>query len=157
MSATPAPASTRSLVLQVPPLAGPAATTHFEDALHRYTDAADLYEDLRNGVPGIVVIDARSPDAFARAHIPGAINFPHRTMNAQSVATLPRGACVVTYCDGIGCNGSTKAAFNLSRLGFAVKELIGGLDWWIRDGLPVDSSATGAESSVPAAGPRCAC
>jgi rhodanese-related sulfurtransferase len=27
---------------------------------------------------------------------------------------------------------------NLSRLGFHVKELLGGLDWWKRDGYPTE-------------------
>ena len=40
----------------------------------------------------------------------------------------------VTYCDGIGCNASTKGALNMAKLGFQVKELMGDLDWWKRDG-----------------------
>ena len=45
------------------------------------------------------------------------------------------------YCDGIGCNASTKGALNLTRLGFRVKELLGGLDWWKRDGYPTEGEA----------------
>ena len=71
----------------------------------------------------------------ARAH-PGAISLPHRTMSAETVTAIDREALVVTYCDGIGCNASTKGALNMTRLGFRVKELIGGLDWWKRDGHP---------------------
>ena len=48
---------------------------------------------------------------------------------------------IVTYCDGIGCNASTKGALNMTRLGFRVKELMGGLDWWKRDGHPTESAA----------------
>jgi rhodanese-related sulfurtransferase len=33
-----------------------------------------------------------------------------------------------------GCNGSTKAALRLAALGFQVKEMIGGVEWWERDG-----------------------
>jgi len=47
----------------------------------------------------------------------------------------------VTYCDGIGCNASTKGALNMARLGFKVRELIGGLDWWKRDGHPTERNA----------------
>jgi hypothetical protein len=46
------------------------------------------------------------------------------------------------YCDGMGCNASTNGAYKLAVLGLRVKELLGGLDWWIRDGHPV---ATGHE------------
>jgi rhodanese-related sulfurtransferase len=86
------------------------------------------------------VIDARSAEAFAREHIPGAINLPHRTMSAETTATLERGALIVVYCDGIGCNASTKGALRMAQLGFRVKELIGGLDWWKRDGHPTGSN-----------------
>ena len=47
----------------------------------------------------------------------------------------------VTYCDGIGCNASTKGALNMAKLGFRVKELMGGLDWWKRDGCKTEGSA----------------
>jgi rhodanese-related sulfurtransferase len=42
----------------------------------------------------------------------------------------------VIYCDGIGCNASTKGVYKLSLLEFRAKELLGGLDWWQRDGHP---------------------
>jgi rhodanese-related sulfurtransferase len=37
---------------------------------------------------------------------------------------------------GPGCNGSTRAAARLAALGFQVKELIGGLEYWKREGYP---------------------
>lgn len=58
-------------------------------------------------------------------------------MSAESTAQLDRSKVYVTYCDGIGCNGSTKAACKLAELGFQVKELTGGLDFWQRDGHPM--------------------
>ena len=111
---------------------------HYENKLRYETDSWDLNEAIQNG-DGVVVIDARSPEAFAEGHIPGAINLPHRTMNADSTAHLDRDALYVTYCDGIGCNASTKGALNMARLGFRVKELMGGLDWWKRDGYPIET------------------
>ena len=111
---------------------------HYRDKLRYETDSWDLNEAIQNG-ERVVVIDARSPEAFAEGHIPGAINFPHRTMNEDSTANLDREALYVTYCDGIGCNASTKSALNMARLGFRVKELMGGLDWWQRDGYPTET------------------
>lgn len=111
---------------------------HYENKLRYETDSWDLNEAIQNGEQ-VVVIDARSPEAFAEGHIPGAINLPHRTMNADSTAHLDRDALYVTYCDGIGCNASTKGALNMARLGFRVKELMGGLDWWKRDGYPIET------------------
>ena len=110
------------------------------DKLRFHTDAWDLSVDLRSGCSEIVVIDARSRDAYAQAHIPGAVSFPHREMTEEATRRLDRGKVYVVYCDGIGCNASTKGAYNLSQLGFRTKELLGGLDWWRRDGHPIASS-----------------
>jgi hypothetical protein len=46
-------------------------------------------------------------------------------MSNATTAHLDKGALIVTYCDGIRCNGSTKGALNMLQLGFRVKELIG--------------------------------
>jgi rhodanese-related sulfurtransferase len=59
-------------------------------------------------------------------------------MSTTTTAHLDKEALVVTYCDGIRCNGSTKGALNMVQLGFRVKELIGGIDCWRVDGYPVD-------------------
>jgi rhodanese-related sulfurtransferase len=82
----------------------------------------------------VVVVDGRSEAAFAQEHIPGAINLPHRGICTLSTEALDKSKTYICYCDGIGCNGSTKTALKLLTLGFKVRELIGGLDWWKRDG-----------------------
>ena len=110
------------------------------DKLRFHTDSWDLSVDLKSGCADIVVIDARSGDAYQAGHIPGALSFPHREMNPTSTASLDRGKVYVVYCDGIGCNASTKGAYKLARLGFRAKELLGGLDWWRRDGHAVATS-----------------
>ena len=117
---------------------------HYQRKLEYEIDSWDLSVALERGEK-VVVIDARSPEAFAREHIPGAVNLPHRRMDAQSVAGLDRDALVVTYCDGIGCNASTKGALGMLRLGFRVKELMGGLDWWKRDGHPTEGGVARAD------------
>jgi len=61
-------------------------------------------------------------------------------MNTETVARFDRSKVYVVYCDGIGCNASTKGAYKLALLGFRAKELLGGLDWWRRDGHPVTVS-----------------
>ena len=110
---------------------------HYEDKLAYEMDSWDLNDSLLNGV-NIVVVDARSKEAYEIEHIPGAINFPHREMTQESTFNIDRDAIYVCYCDGIGCNASTKGALNLAKLGFKVKELIGGLDWWRRDGYDTE-------------------
>ncbi len=79
-------------------------------------------------------MDGRSTEAFDKEHIPGAITLPHRTICEIALAHLDKSALYVTYCDGIGCNASTKTALKMPTLGFRVKEMLGGLDWWKRDG-----------------------
>jgi rhodanese-related sulfurtransferase len=106
---------------------------HYSDKLAYETDSWDLEAALEAG-EHIVVIDARSSEAYRKEHIAGAISIPHRTMSQETTKHLDRNALIVTYCDGIGCNASTKGALNMAKLGFRVKELMGGLDWWKRDG-----------------------
>jgi len=134
--------SKASAVLQFAPPAPAVSEAYLFNKLSFYTDAADVAEDLKNRISGIVVVDTRAEAHYQRGHIPGAISFPHRLMTEESTRQLNKEWVYVTYCDGIGCNGSTNGAYKLAKLGFRVKELIGGLDFWIRDRHPL---ATGAE------------
>jgi rhodanese-related sulfurtransferase len=111
---------------------------HYSNKLAFETDSWDLQAALDKNEK-VIVIDARSAKNYAEEHIPGAINVPHRTMTKESTGHFDREALYVTYCDGIGCNASTRGALNMARLGFRVKELIGGLDWWKRDGYKTTS------------------
>jgi rhodanese-related sulfurtransferase len=117
------------------PEPGKTAST-MGDKLRFHTDSWDLSVDLKAGLAAIV-IDARARDAYIAGHIPGAVNFPHREMTRETTANLDRSKVYVVYYDGIGCNASTKAAYKLARLGFRTKKLLGGLDWWRRDGHPI--------------------
>lgn len=131
-----------SRVLEIPPAPPADGAAYFRARLAYTTDPADVHADLVAGASGFVVVDARAPDAYARGHVPGAISFPYRAMTAETVAALlPPGKAVVTYCDGIHCNASTRAAARLAALGRQVKEMLDGLDGWRRDGLPVEEGA----------------
>ncbi|HSF41658.1 MAG TPA: rhodanese-like domain-containing protein [Thermoanaerobaculia bacterium] len=149
-----APTQTASRVLAHPAASREEALAHFRAKLAFETDPSDVWADLEDGATGFLVIDARIPEVYAAGHVPGAINLPHRTIDAATTAGLPKDKVIVTYCDGVGCNASTKAAVKLSALGFAVKEMLGGLDWWRRDGLPL---ATGAETGTPGSAVLCGC
>jgi rhodanese-related sulfurtransferase len=114
-----------------------AQIKHYENKLAFEMDPSDLFDALNNGEK-IVVIDARRAFGYDEEHIPNAVNIPHREMNLGTTQQLDRDILYVTYCDGIGCNASTKGALNMTRLGFKVKELIGGLDWWKLDGYATE-------------------
>src|SRR5260370_484175 len=90
----------------------PAETLQFmQDRLKYHTDSWDLSVDLKSGHPDIIVIDARSREAYADGHIPGAVSLPHREMTAEAAEQFDRRKIYVVYCDGIGCNASTTAAY----------------------------------------------
>ena len=112
---------------------------HYERKLQFDIDSADLFDALKEGQE-IIVIDARKKDGYAIEHIPGAMNLPHREMSEESTANLDKSKQYITYCDGIGCNASTQGALKMAKLGFQVKELIGGLDWWKRDGYSTEGT-----------------
>lgn len=149
--------SKESLVLAFPPAAPEESLAYLAAKLSRYADAWDVAEDLRNGVDGIVVIDTRAEALYAAGHIPGSFSLPHRLMDEAGTAHLDRQKVYVTYCDGIGCNGSTKGAYKLAKLGFRVKELIGGLDFWLRDGHPLAIGEQPGSLRDRAAAEDCGC
>lgn len=116
-----------------------AQISHYQNKLAFEIDPADLFESINNEGK-IVIIDARKKEGYQIEHIPGAINIPHREMNEHSTGHLNKDFLFITYCDGIGCNASTKGALRMAELGFTVKELIGGLDWWQRDGYSTEGT-----------------
>ena len=124
---------------------------HYENKLRFEIDASDVFEALNKGEK-VIIVDARKVFAFEKEHIPGSINIPHREMNEQATKSLDRNVLYVTYCDGIGCNASTKGALKLARLGFQVKELIGGIEWWKLDGYATEGTQASAGLTL-----QCAC
>ncbi len=119
-----------------------SAVEHFRAKLAFETDPSDVYTDLQNGETSFIVIDARTPDAYARGHVPGSINLWHRKISAETMTSLPKDKLLVTYCAGVYCNASTKAAAKLAALGFRVKEMLDGIEGWEREGYPLEN-ATG--------------
>ena len=113
---------------------------YYSDKLKYEIDSWDLSQSLSENKK-LIVIDARSEEAFDTEHILSSINIPHRTMNEETTKDLDKSYLYVTYCDGIGCNASTKGALKMAELGFEVKELLGGLDWWKRDGYKTSNTS----------------
>ncbi|WP_206025234.1 rhodanese-like domain-containing protein [Micromonospora zingiberis] len=125
------------------PAADPAtAAAHFLARLRFATDVADVHADLTVGVPDLVVVDSRGDAAWAQGHLPGALHLPTAEIAARATTAVSTGVRVVTYCWGPGCDGATRAALEFARLGYPVKEMRGGYEYWVREGLPV-VTATG--------------
>lgn len=125
---------------------------HYQSKLAFEMDSSDLFSAIEDGKEPISVIDSRSPSAWSEQHIPGSINLWHKDICTNRTSDLDPRRIYVCYCDGIGCNASTKAALKLLVLGFRVRELIGGLDWWIRDGYATEGSQARAGRA-----PNCGC
>jgi len=97
---------------------------YYQQKLKYEVDSWDLFEAIKSGEK-VIALDTRSNETYEREHIPGAINIPHRTMTPESTFHLNKEYLYVAYCNGIGCNASTKGALNMVKLGFRVKELTG--------------------------------
>lgn len=126
-----------SKVLEPRAAASESANAHFQSKLQVETDPSDVYFDLKRGDPGFTVLDVRSPEAFAEEHVPGAVSMPHRKINSESTTAWSQSRLIVVYCYSPACNGAAKAAVKLSALGFPVKEMIGGIEYWKKEGYPV--------------------
>lgn len=124
---------------------------YYQQKLKYEMDPSDLFEALEKG-EAIMAVDCRQPFGYIKEHIPSAINLPHRQMSEESIQELDKSLLYVCYCDGIGCNASTKGALKMTQLGFKVKELIGGIDWWKFDGY-----ATAGEKAAAGQTIQCAC
>ena len=104
------------------------------------TDCWDVHESLKSADPDFIVVDVRGANAFAKGHVKGAINIPHRDMTASRMAEYPKDKLFVVYCAGPHCNGANKAALRLARLGLPVKMMIGGVTGWIDEGFTLTPS-----------------
>ena len=112
------------------------ALAFFSPRLACETDVADVAAALEaGGDPGFILLDARSPRSYEAGHLPGARLLP-RPFEADDVAALGD-ALLVVYCWGPACNGATKAARELAALGRPVKEMLGGFEYWAREGHAV--------------------
>jgi rhodanese-related sulfurtransferase len=112
------------------------AVDFFAARLAFQTDVVDTHAELST----TQVVDSRSTAGWDQGHVPGAVHLPTAEIAARAAALLDPTRPVVTYCWGPGCNGATRAALELARLGYAVREMIGGIEYWIREGLPVETA-----------------
>lgn len=133
-------ASAVNPVHRVPWAAPETAAAFFRARMACQTDVSDVHAALESGRPGFVLVDTRSVAAWRQGRIPGAVHLPTDDVPQRAGESLGGADLVVTYCWGPGCNGATRAAVALSELGYRVKEMLGGMEYWVREGLPVEST-----------------
>jgi len=132
-----------SLVAEIPAAPPEQAAEHFARRLSLETDCWDVHESLASGAGDFVLLDARGPVAYARGHVPGALNLPHGKITARRMEDWGEETLFVVYCAGPHCNGADRAALRLASLGRPVKLMIGGMTGWADEGFAV---ATGGEA-----------
>ena len=130
-----------SPALRMAPAAPADAVGFFSARLTFQADVSDVHASLDSGDPGFALVDSRGATSWAQGHIPGAVHLPTADIATRAARLLDPALPVVTYCWGPGCNGATRAALALAQLGYPVKEMIGGIEYWIREGFPVETSA----------------
>jgi rhodanese-related sulfurtransferase len=122
--------STHSNAFLYPTLSANQAQNFFAAKLSCETDCSDVYTDIKENTNNYILLDVRSLEAFDKSHAISALSMPHSEINDASFSQYPKDTMFVVYCWGPGCNGASKAAMKISALGFAVKEMIGGIHYW---------------------------
>lgn len=117
-----------------------AAFEYFAAKLRFETDPSDVAAAFAAG-DDFVLVDARGESSWRQGRVAGAVHLPHADIPARAAALIPVTTPVVVYCWGPGCNGATRAALQFSRLGYAVREMIGGFEYWAREGLEIVDDA----------------
>lgn len=127
-------------VLRTAPASPAVAAAHFRARLALYTDVSDVAAALASGDgPGFVLLDSRSAEAWDQGHVPGALHLPTARIAERAADLLDPAVPVVTYCWGPGCDGAARAALALAELGHPVKEMLGGFEYWVREGYAYET------------------
>jgi len=134
---------------------------HFRNRLAFESDPSDVYSDLDAGKP-MVLVDVRGQDAWDQGRAKGAMHIPHAAIIERAPQEISFDTPVVVYCWGPGCNGAQKGALNFALLGYQVKEMIGGFEYWAREGYPVEDNHGPVTRerdplTIPINSPRCDC
>jgi rhodanese-related sulfurtransferase len=150
-------------VLRTPPASPERAAAYFAASLAFHTDVSDVAAALAaGGDPGFTLVDTRSAAAWDQGHIPGALHLPTALIPERAARLLDRDRPVVVHCWGPACNGAARAALALATLGYQVKEMLGGMEYWIREGLAHETAGGAARRpadplTAPAGDADCGC
>ncbi|WP_304999627.1 rhodanese-like domain-containing protein [Duncaniella muris] len=87
----------------------------------------------------VQLVDVRTPQEYAEGHIDGALNINVQSDDFKELAQreLSKDSTVLVYCRS--GRRSLDAAEMLTRLGYNVVNLKGGIIEWKEDGLPLVS------------------
>ena len=114
------------------------ALSYFSAKLALETDSSDVYAAQKAG-ERFVLVDVRGGEAWGQGRIRGAIHMPYREIADRAPREIDPSIPVVVYCWSPGCNAGAKGAVEFAKLGYAVKEMIGGYEYWVREGQPTEN------------------
>jgi rhodanese-related sulfurtransferase len=114
-----------------------AAVEHFAARLRFETDPSDVHAALQAG-ERFSFVDVRSIESWDQGHAAQAVHLPRAAIAERASEVLPLDVPVVVYCWSPACNGGTKAALALAERGYRVREMIGGFEYWAREGFDVE-------------------
>ena len=118
----------------------PDLIAHFSAKLAYETDPSDVHADIENGIV-FTLVDSRGDVAWHQGRATGAVHLPTAQIGERAASDIPIDLPVVVYCWGPGCNGSSRAALEFARLGYRVREMIGGYEYWAREGYPIETDS----------------
>jgi rhodanese-related sulfurtransferase len=101
---------------------------------------AEQLVELINSTPGLVIIDARHHEEYARGHIEGAIFMLDTDMTPGKLGSKvhSKETPLVFYCNGERCARSTNASKKAMSWGYKrIYWFRGGWQEWHSKGLPV--------------------
>ena len=117
-----------------------AAVAHFAAKLRYEIDASDVVTARAAGEQ-LVLVDTRNLASWNQGHAKGAVHMPRLEVAERAPREIPIDVPVVVYCWSPGCNGADKAALEFAKLGYEVRLMIGGFEYWAREGYEVESDA----------------
>jgi len=112
------------------------------------TDVADVRAALDHADPGFVLVDSRGTSAWRQGRIPGAVHLPTAEIPRARRPAAGPGRTAGDLLLGPGCKGATRAALAFAQLGYRVREMIGDVEYWIREGFPIETDM-GTSTAAP--------
>ncbi|MCF8056792.1 MAG: rhodanese-like domain-containing protein [Desulfocapsa sp.] len=98
---------------------------------YQVLDHAQLKTMVDDDERNFLLVDARNPEEFKEAHIPGSINIPQKKMeNFLGLLPTDKTTQIIYYCNGVKCGKSKKAATKAIELGYTNV-------WVYSEGMPV--------------------
>lgn len=109
----------------------------FEIKLQAELGPHDLKRRIGDGDADFILVDVRSEDGYQKERIPGAVSIPFEELSNRW-KEIPKSKEAVVYCWNTHCLLAPRAALFLTKHGYRVKHLLGGIADWKEAGFPVE-------------------